>query len=55
MIRPLRARHRRTWLVLAVVVPILVALALLARPERPHAESLPVPLAAAAANGESER
>lgn len=55
MIRPLRVRHRRTWLLLAVAVPLLVALALLARPDRPHAGELPAPLGAAAASVESGR
>jgi uncharacterized membrane protein YhaH (DUF805 family) len=44
MIRRLRRRHRATWLALAVLVPILYAIALGARQPAPVVPSLPAPL-----------
>jgi uncharacterized membrane protein YhaH (DUF805 family) len=44
MIRRLRRRHRATWLALAVLVPILYAIALGARRPAPVVPSLPAPL-----------
>lgn len=49
MIRPLRSRHRRVWLILAVVVPLLVALALAVRPGPPSREDVPEAISAASA------
>lgn len=42
MIAPLRAWHRRWWLLLAVALPILVVMALLAREEIPTVRELPI-------------
>jgi hypothetical protein len=44
VIRRLRRRHRRIWLVLAVLLPLLYVLALAARPPAPLVDSLPAPL-----------
>lgn len=41
MIRPLRRRHRLVFVVLALVVPPLLAAALLSRPEDPRTASVP--------------
>jgi hypothetical protein len=41
MIRPLRRRHRRIWLVLAWLVPLVYGLALFRRPATPKEQSLP--------------
>lgn len=41
MIRRLRERHLQVFLVLAVLLTILLALALAARPEMPRLESTP--------------
>ena len=46
MIHRLRRRHRRMWLVLAIVLPILYAVALVARRPAPIVESLPAALRA---------
>lgn len=46
MILPLRRRHRRFWLALALFLPLLYLAALLVRPERPRMEALPPALAA---------
>jgi hypothetical protein len=53
VIRPLRVRHRRTFAVLAVLLPILFALALALRP-RGEGKAIPAELAEriAAARGE---
>ena len=44
MIRRLRRRHRRIWLALAVLLPLLYVVALASRPSRPVLDSLPAPL-----------
>jgi hypothetical protein len=49
VIHRLRRRHRRIWLVLAVVLPLLYVLALAARQAAPVVPSLPEPLRAAPA------
>jgi hypothetical protein len=49
VIHRLRRRHRRIWLALAVVLPLVYVLALAARRPPPVMESLPEPLAAVAA------
>ena len=41
MIAPLRAWHRRWWLLLAVALPLLIVLALSAREEVPLVDRLP--------------
>ncbi len=41
MIAPLRAWHRRWWLLLAVALPILILLALSARQTVPPTDQLP--------------
>ena len=41
MIRRLRGRHRLTWTVLFPVLTILLAVALLSRPEPPLMEEMP--------------
>jgi hypothetical protein len=41
MIRSLRRRHLRMMLALAILVPLLVFLALVARPEPPSNSALP--------------
>lgn len=46
MILPLRRHHHRTWIALALLLPLLYAAALLVRPHRPVMESLPPELAA---------
>lgn len=46
MILPLRRWHRRIWLALALLLPLLYLAALLARPERPRMDALPPALAA---------
>ena len=52
MIRRLRRRHRLAWAVLSPIVAILLALALLSRPEPPLMDELP---AAPAMDAEPER
>jgi hypothetical protein len=47
VIHRLRRRHRRVWLVVAVVLPLLYVLALAARQPAPVVPSLPEPLRAA--------
>ncbi len=47
MIRRLRRRHRLAWAVLSPIVAILLALALLSRPEPPLMDELPEPRRAA--------
>lgn len=42
MIAPLRAWHRRWWLLLAVALPLLIVLALSARQPVPPVDELPV-------------
>lgn len=42
MIAPLRAWHRRFWLLLAIVLPLLILLAIAARQPVPAVERLPV-------------
>lgn len=49
MIHRLRRRHRRIWLVLAVLLPLLYVMALQARRPAPVIESLPAALGAPAA------
>jgi hypothetical protein len=44
MIRRLRRRHRRIWLVLAWLVPLLYGIAIWRRPAPPREESLPATL-----------
>lgn len=44
MISRLRTRHRRSWIVLAVGLPVLLALAWLARPRPQWIEQLPAEL-----------
>ena len=46
MIRRLRRRHRRMWLVLAIVLPLLYAIALAARRPAPIVETIPAVLGA---------
>ena len=46
MIHRLRRRHRATWLALAVLLPILYAMAIRARRPAPVMPSLPAPLVA---------
>jgi hypothetical protein len=46
VILPLRRRHRRVWLALALLLPLLYAAALLVRPDRPVMQELPPALAA---------
>lgn len=41
MIAPLRAWHRRFWLLLAIVLPLLILLAVSARQPVPSVERLP--------------
>ena len=41
MIRPLRRRHRRIWLVLAWLVPLVYGIALFRRPAAPRQDALP--------------
>ena len=41
MIRALRRRHRLVWTVLFPILAVLLAAAILLRPERPLAETLP--------------
>lgn len=41
MILPLRRAHRRIWLALALVLPLLYALALWLRPPPPRMDRLP--------------
>ena len=43
MIAPLRAWHRRWWLLMAIVLPLLVLLALSARRPVPAVDQLPGP------------
>jgi len=50
MIRPLRVRHRRMIVLLAVALPLLVAAGLLARRPIPRMERLPEGLVSAAAD-----
>ena len=53
MIRSARNRHRVTFLILAVVLPVLLVLGLLSRQTMPTVDSLPgqVPPAASAEGG----
>ncbi len=44
MIQPLRTSHRRTWIILAVLLPLLLVLALLDRPSALPADSSSVPV-----------
>jgi hypothetical protein len=44
MIHRLRRRHRVTWLALAVLLPILYAIAIAARRPAPVVPSMPAPL-----------
>jgi uncharacterized membrane protein YhaH (DUF805 family) len=46
VIRRLRRRHRATWLALAIVLPVLYVIALVARQPAPVVDSLPAPLRA---------
>lgn len=41
MIAAHRARHRAAWIALALLLPLLLALALRARPDRPRNPELP--------------
>jgi hypothetical protein len=41
MIQRLRRRHRRLWLVLALLLPVLYAIALAARDPAPVVDELP--------------
>ena len=47
MILRLRRRHRRMWLALAVLLPLLYVIALVSRRPAPRVESLPEILRAA--------
>ena len=42
MIAPLRRWHRRIWIVLAILLPVLVWMALAARQEVPPMERIPL-------------
>jgi hypothetical protein len=52
MIRRLRRRHRVTWLVLAMLLPVLYLIALAARQPAPLVDELPAPLREAASPAE---
>lgn len=52
MIAPLRRAHRAIFALLAVLVPLLLALALAARRGQPVVEPLPAELTVEAAAGE---
>jgi len=51
MIRRLRRRHLRMWIVLAVVLPVLYWIAIAARAPAPVIERLPAPLADTGTDG----
>jgi len=51
MIHRLRRRHRRIWIALAVLLPLLYLLALAARPAAPVLDPVPEPLRSAEARG----
>jgi hypothetical protein len=52
VIHRLRRRHRRIWLALALLLPLLYVLALAARRPSPVIDSLPEPLRAPSASAE---